>query len=1173
MKAMSYQVEWWIGPAGSGKSARIAEEMRLAVETNPLGAPIFWVVPESTAFAAETLLMERVRSAFRAEVVTLRRLADRVCAHGGTARPRLTQVGRQLLLRTAYDQLAPELGPLRRAVRSGALYQHVLSAFDELTAHRVSPEQLAALLEMSAARSAEVEARQRAVHSSLVGKLGDVLKLYVRYRRLADEAGLADPSLLFHDAVEAAPHVTWLEQATLYVDGFHAFTPAERAFLASLAHQAKRLVITWDEIGLEGGEWGELFEAAASTAAWPHLSAWLDAYEERFPSELQAVAAYHLLECARDFARAELRQAFCRLPDGAGEGRFSHTPLAHFERALCGYEPEAEIRGVRIQRFGDRAEELNAVADEIAHLVHHERVRPRDIAVCVPTLDDLGRRLAGELELRGVPVSIDLFTSLADHPVGQLLRGAVGAARTGFDLDAIAALIRCPLVPVKRREAFDLYIREHGVTGSEPWLSDEPWTFASRAPRSQSGMQDAEAEEIRRGLVNALRPVLEAFSGPTLRPARAARTLWELMQAFGVKDALAQSVVQVGGDPMAGVIDEQAWSAVTALLDDLASIQPDAELPSGEVADLVREALEGVSLTRIPGDADCVFVCDFARADNWSRRRVFVLAADDASLPPRVGRSGILRDDERLAFAEVFLRPLGRTSEDEQRALQCLPYRVMTRASEALVVTCATSEGGIERHLTPMLASLVERGHLGIDEVRGEASIPVHPTQAMRILADALSRVHTGVPLEAVAKDPVVQDILTYIFGGENADRERFLRVLAGACHRPQAWKLPADWVRRLYGDPVRVSVSRLETYARCPYQHFARYALGLRPLELEPVAEREAGTWIHAAVQAVTRRLAEAYDGLAALDDAMRDRALRDIAEKALADAAVETRLAAVLARPDVAVYADERRRHFGFVVRFLWMQLDRGQMRPFWLEREFRDAEIGEWNGVRVVMDGRIDRVDRLQQGELALCVYDYKSSETSLHPSKVYEGLQLQLLIYASVAMRELEAAEGGPARLYGVFYVPLAVRWDALDAPPAVSDASSQLAAYQAKGYFLRDPSAVVRVNEDLAPGRKAVLYKQQFVQSGDWAKRATAWREDEWQVVLDHVQRRAKEAAQAIAEGEVRVSPYHLSHEDSGCTNCPYNALCHFERADHFDLYRPLRKLSFDDVIAGGGASS
>ena len=161
---MANAVEWWIGAAGSGKSARVAEQMRLAAEEQPLGPPVFWVVPEPTAFAAETMLMERVRAAFRAEVVTLRRLADRVCAQGGMARPRLTQVGRQLLLRTAYDRVEAELGPLRRAVRTASLYHHILAAFDELTAHGVSPDQLAALLEMSAARSDEVEGRQRAVH-------------------------------------------------------------------------------------------------------------------------------------------------------------------------------------------------------------------------------------------------------------------------------------------------------------------------------------------------------------------------------------------------------------------------------------------------------------------------------------------------------------------------------------------------------------------------------------------------------------------------------------------------------------------------------------------------------------------------------------------------------------------------------------------------------------------------------------------------------------------------------------------------------------------------------------------------------------------------------------------------------------------------------------------------
>ncbi|WP_062306760.1 PD-(D/E)XK nuclease family protein [Alicyclobacillus sendaiensis] len=1168
---MSNRVEWWIGPAGSGKSSLVAEEMRRAAEAMPFGPPVLWVVPESTAFAAETLLMERVRAAFRVEVVTLRRLADRVCAHGGMARPLLTPVGRQLLLRAAYEELEPSLGPLRRAVRSPSLYHHLLAAFDELTAHGVSPEQLAALLEMSAARSQEVEATRRVVHRSLVGKLGDVLKLYVRYRQLAEERGFADPPLRFSEAAQAVPHVPWIEGASVYLDGFHAFSPAERQFISALARRTKRLVITWEDTGLEGEGWEALFAEASSQASWPHLSVWIDAHEEHFASESEAVAAYHLLACARDFARDSLEQAFCRMPRGERAGRFGASPLLHFERALAGHAPEEPIRGVRVTKFRDRAEELGAVADEIAYWVQHEGVRPRDIAVCVPALDGLGRDLADELAVRGVPVSIDSFATLADHPVGQLLRGAIGAVRTGFDLDAIATLLRCPLVPIKRREAFDLYVREHGVSGAAAWLNPEPWSFGARAFRTTSGLSDEEADETRRRLADALAPVVRAFAQPALRLSEAARALWSLLQAFGVKDQLAQSVVQVDDDPMVGVIHEQAWSAVTALLDDLATLQPEIALPSHEVADLVLESMATERLTRIPSDADAVFVCDFARADNWSRPRVFVVAAEDASLPPRVAPSGILRDDERLAFAEVFLRPLGRTTEDERRNLECLPYRVMTRASEAVVVTCAASEGGIERHLAQALASLVERGHLRVDEARGNGAVPVHPVQAMRLLADALCRVHTGAALAEVSKNPLVQDVLTHVWAGAGDDA-RFQRVLAGLCHRPRPWRLPAEWVRDLYGDPIRVSVSRLETYAKCAYRHFARYALRLEPLELQPEAERNAGTWIHAAVQVATQRLAEQISRLADLDDEALETALLEIAHQALEQAAQDTKLEAELERPEMGAYVAERRRHFEFVVRAIWMQLARGQMRPLWLEKEFRDVEVGAWNGVRVVLDGRIDRVDGLEQGELGLCVYDYKSSDTSLHPSKVHEGLQLQLLLYALVAMREAEAAEGRPARLYGAFYMPLVARRNVLDSPPEAREAFAQLGAYRAKGFFLRDEGALVRVNEDLAPGRGSALFSRQLRADGAWAADATAWREDEWQAVLRHVQRRAGEAAKAIAEGDVRVSPYHLSHEDSGCTNCPYNTLCHFERADHFDLYRAVPKLTFDDVIAGGGAN-
>jgi ATP-dependent helicase/nuclease subunit B len=175
-----------------------------------------------------------------------------------------------------------------------------------------------------------------------------------------------------------------------------------------------------------------------------------------------------------------------------------------------------------------------------------------------------------------------------------------------------------------------------------------------------------------------------------------------------------------------------------------------------------------------------------------------------------------------------------------------------------------------------------------------------------------------------------------------------------------------------------------LETQARCPLRAFCEFRLGARPLERVrrglPAAVR--GIAIHRALEGVLAPFA-ATDQFVDLTEA-----------RARAGASVDRALHEIVRwqRPPWATIVSlERARSVGLIDELLDKEASRT---PFWiygLEESF-ETRIGRW-----VLRGRIDRIDRLQDGRLV--IFDYKTGSQPTRPRWFSERLVApQLPLYA-------------------------------------------------------------------------------------------------------------------------------------------------------------------------------
>jgi ATP-dependent helicase/nuclease subunit B len=249
-------------------------------------------------------------------------------------------------------------------------------------------------------------------------------------------------------------------------------------------------------------------------------------------------------------------------------------------------------------------------------------------------------------------------------------------------------------------------------------------------------------------------------------------------------------------------------------------------------------------------------------------------------------------------------------------------------------------------------------------------------------------RRHVDAGGEPLADSPLLQRMALDL-----ADRGRGLisppdaRALRRLAAQPVARPLPVAASRM----PARLSASAVEALRDCPYRFFARHVLGLREdEELESELEkRDYGTWLHAVLMRFHSQRtapAPADQESARLHGFARE--LRD--EMALPDDQF---------LPFSASFAR-------FVPRYLAWLHQRDAAGALWLAGE-RDASIRPEALGGIVLEGRIDRIDRVDHGA-ALQLIDYKTGSPDKLKQRVKQPFEdTQLAFYAALLAAETVA----------------------------------------------------------------------------------------------------------------------------------------------------------------------
>ena len=615
---------------------------------------------------------------------------------------------------------------------------------------------------------------------------------------------------------------------------------------------------------------------------------------------------------------------------------------------------------------------------------------------------------------------------------------------------------------------------------------------------------------------------LTALAKTPTKPVRdQVLALYTFLEDIGAPEALEARTARLldQGEPELARQAGQLWEIFCQGLEQCTALLGEMEVDFSEFARLLKLLLSRYSVGSIPASLDRVTAGDAQRLSNRTCRVLFLLGADDGSIPLVTPGGGLLTDRDRELLEDYGLELAPRMEEKLSRE-ETIVYTACTKPEEMLCVTWpAAGESGGEKRPSFLVESLRTLFP------RAEQAPQLRPSP------DQLRAVAARLPEAREALE----------------DREDFaasFRRLDRAA-RWERGRLSPKAVKALYGEKVAMSASRMDQYKSCHFAYFLRYGLGAKDRRPAGFHAPEYGTFVHYVLEHVLKAVRDRGGIRTCTHQDIRDltqQVVRDYIFNELGGMEHQTpRFKYLFRRLQKSVQA---------VVENVAAELRASDFQPIAFElgfgygKDLPPVEIREGD-VTLRISGFVDRVDGwVKDGRLYLRVVDYKTGRKSFDLTEVWNGLGLQMLLY----LFTLEE-KGGP--LFGVETLPAGVLY--LPAREAVISGSRDMdeSARQSlmdrelvrRGLVLEDEE-VLEAMEHKESGIRFLPLKVSS-RTGKITGEALVSAEKLGRL-KKHTQHILKDICREIAAGNIDADPFWRGPNKNACQYCEFFRACQFE---------------------------
>ncbi len=1076
--------------------SEVIAEVKRATER---GSRVYLIVPEQQTVNAECEMSEILppTAPLFFEVTNFTRFTNTAFRQiGGISGEYCTPATKSLIMWRTLTELSEELSMTRgRKNIAPGVVTKALSATAELQSLGVMPDMLEEIKE-----SVKGEGR-------LYEKLSDIGKIYSLYDSLTREkyTDAASDAIALADML--ARDASFLSGCEIIIDGFTSFTEPQYKLIGEMMKHAPVTVSLLLDRTLEGAfEYSEIMGARARLI--------------RLADEV-GIEKQRKKSMRHDPERPEIIGEVCELL-WRTEGTLDEESAKKLDEG-----------GGRVRLFATPTiyEECDLVATDIKKRVI-DGAKYSDFAIIARDVKPYFGVLDVALDAAGVPYFLSHPTDVGATPLVKLISCAYSTVIDGYRRESVITYLKCGLseLSVDERDELELYIEKwnidrHRLVGGE-WKMN---------PRGYEKMTDEDRERLAR--INAARERVMAPLIALAEGARQAKTvkehaevLLEFLKSISVTARLTERATRLIalGDTKGADEAMRLWGVLCDALDVLVDILGDVEANAESFLGQLTVALSGAKVGHIPAFVDVVTIgsADMIRLDD--KKHVYLVGVNAGVFPASVGEGSFFteRDKAKLSALGVPIEPdLVLKNARELYSFS----RAFAAGRESVTISYPEK--------TPMLAPINPSEVIGrISEITLGRVSPIKSTTIPK--KDMIFTPVGALNLYGSLDDEQKEEIKLALYKSGLGER---IAVLDGDI-KNSALELGKEALGMLYRGELYLSQSKIDKFLSCPMAYFCRYNLHLGEEGEAEINSLVIGNFVHGVVERFFLEARRLGRSVGDLNDEERGGLTARCAEEYVAAILGENALS-----PRTRVTISRLERATRPVVDGLCEEFRGAKYEPRFFELELKrgDSSLptplilkGE-GGERIVIGGKIDRVDTLKHGkDVYVRVIDYKTGKIDFLPSKLNEGEYLQMFIYlralteakTSGFLESLGVEEGGRVIPGGVIYVRTAMKDAVVKDEGELKEKLHEM--HSRDGMVLDDEVSLAAMNPEFMPPTPSARAKR-------FEERH--YTPEVWQEISDTIEDIVKGVATRMRCGDIKTTP--ASRDGKSCNWCEYRSIC------------------------------
>ncbi len=965
------------GRINSGKTTYIQSIIKnLAQQGNQR---LYLIVPDQYSFESERQIISLLgeKAAMQVEVCGFSRLAQNLISQSRGSR-RLDEAGKVALMSLALEETQDKLSVYGRYAKSIGVISEMLKMSDEFKRCTVTPVEL----EQAACKLND---------GMLKKKLTDLSIIMSAFEALVQQRFSDDRDMLTQLAQQLSVDRTF-EGSTVFIDGFKGFSVQESDVISAIIAQSEDTYITLCTDKIYGDDYDiSAFASVRATA-----------------KRLIEIAARNNVAVKQEF------------PPEFG-GRYASKAIEALESGLfAGEKPyEGDAQDVCICSAGTVYEECNYVALNIKRLLREENYRCRDIAVIARNEGDYSKTLRATLKKQGIAVFEDKRRPMAVYPPVVLVRAALEIAAKGFSSDAVFRVLKTQLAELTVEETSELeeYVYLWQIDGKK-WL--EQWTYnpsgLGNAPAKQDEQQLLRLNELRVKCVTPLEKLCKAVKAAKTPSQMIAAVYNYLVQINAPKNLkLLAFELENAGEPDEAAEFGRVWDKLMEILDQLAVALGGGRVRPTELLNLFNLVLSVQDMGVLPGGIDEILIGSADRIRVNRPRAVFVVGVNDGVFPKKPVPGRVLGDADRRILKDMGLK----VSEPSQYIFleeRHIAYNALCCADERLWLSyCTTDSSGAQA----VPSELISQVRSILPNCKVTCVSDCSPDNILEFIESEASAFDAAARLWN-SRSPQAATLKACF-----AEREGYAGRIKALDHAGKGDLVKiADKQKalNLFGNDIHVSATRIEDFNKCPFLFFCRHGLKLNDRKRAEVDSALGGTVVHYVLENLVSRHRK---GLIQLSDSE----LRLQVEQLL-DSFLEESMGGAQEKDKRFMFLYARLRDsLLVVVQRLINEMKLSDFEPADFELQIGGFEpqipgltVDLPDGGRIILNGKVDRVDVLKAGdETFVRVMDYKTGTKKFNLNDVLHGLNMQMLLYL-FAIKANGGERYGNIVPAGILYVP-------------------------------------------------------------------------------------------------------------------------------------------------------